>query len=123
MVQHFSYEKPRDEAIPEIKLFLEEEGFKIVEYAPEDGFMYTDYKVFKWGQGERLLALVIHIHDKVTITGMGKMEVPAGSIGDSSAIIKIVLLDKLPYVIQKRIFLPLGKKLNDLGYIKINHWP
>jgi hypothetical protein len=54
---------------------------------------------------------------------MGKMEIPAGSLGESSAIMKIVLLDKLPYVIQKRIFLPLGKKLNDLGYIKIDHWP
>ena len=123
MVLHFSYEKPRSEAIPEIRSFLEEEGFEIIEYAPEDGFMYTDYKVFKWGQGERLLALVIHIHDKVTMTGMGKMEVPLGSLGKSNDIMKTVSLEKLPYMIQKRIFLPLSEKLNDLGYIKINHSP
>ena len=119
MVQHFSYEKPRDEAIPEIKLFLEEEGFKIVEYAPEDGFMYTDYKVFKWGQGERLLALVIHIHDKVTITGMGKIEIPTAGLGDPDEITGIKSVDELPYSVQKAVFLPIGSDLDSLGLKRV----
>ena len=42
MVLHFSYEKPREEVLPEIRTYLENEGFIILEYASEDGFMFTD---------------------------------------------------------------------------------
>ena len=31
-------------ALKNIKKTLEDEGFKIIEYAPEDGFLFTDYK-------------------------------------------------------------------------------
>jgi len=121
MVQHFSYEKPWKDAIPELRTFLEMEGFQILEYAPEDGFMFTDYKVFDWGRGKRLLALAVHIHDKVTITGMGKMDIPVSSLGNNDEIMKTKTLEKLPYRIQKRIFLPLRDKLDSLGYKILNH--
>ena len=42
MVMHFSYEKPRKEAIKEMKNFLVNEEFTILEFAPEDGFILTD---------------------------------------------------------------------------------
>ena len=95
MVQHFSYEKPWKDAIPELRTFLEMEGFQILEYAPEDGFMFTDYKVFDWGRGKRLLALAVHIHDKVTITGMGKMDIPVSSLGNNDEIMKTKIKQKV----------------------------
>ena len=123
MVQHFSYEKPRSEAILEMKNFLEDESFPIKQYSPEDGFIFTGYKVFDWGEGKRLLAVTVHIHDKVTITGMGKIEIPTSGIGDPEDMLRMKSMDKLPYNIQKRIFLPLGDKLDSLGYKKLKHWP
>tara|TARA_B100000003_G_C10924220_1_gene368533 strand:+ start:415 stop:861 length:447 start_codon:yes stop_codon:yes gene_type:complete len=123
MVLHYSYEKPRAEVIIEMKNFLEKESFSIQQYSPEDGFIFTGYKVFDWGEGKRLLALTVHIHDKLTIKGMGKMEVPTSGIGNPEDILKMKSMDKLPYRIQKRIFLPLSNKLDSLGYKKLNHWP
>ena len=52
MVMHFSYEKPREDAIKEMKNFLVNEEFSILEFAPEDGFILTDYKSFDWGEGQ-----------------------------------------------------------------------
>lgn len=83
--------------------------------------MFTDYKVFDWGRGKRLLALSVHIHDKVTITGMGKMDIPVSSLGNNDEIMKTKTLEKLPYRIQKRIFLPFRDKLDSLGYKILNH--
>jgi len=123
MVMHFSYDKPRRDAIPEIRNFLVNEGFKILEYAPEDGFMFTDYKLFDWGEGQRLLAVSVHIHDKMTITGKGRMDIPVASLGKTEDLLKIKTFDKLPYRIQKRIYLSLIEPLESLGYKKLNHWP
>ena len=44
---HFSYDGSPKNALANIKHTLEEEGFKIIEYAPEDGFLFTDYKFQK----------------------------------------------------------------------------
>ncbi len=123
MVMQFSYDKPRPDAILEIRNFLVNEGFKIIEYAPEDGFMFTDYKLFDWGEGQRLLAVSVHIHDKMTITGKGRMDIPVASLGKTEDLLKIKTFDKLPYRIQKRIFLSLIEPLESLGYKKLNHWP
>tara|TARA_B100000029_G_scaffold221760_1_gene219437 strand:+ start:3714 stop:4085 length:372 start_codon:yes stop_codon:yes gene_type:complete len=123
MVMHFSYEKPRTEAIPEIRKFLMDEGFTILEYAPEDGFMFTDYKLFDWGEGQRLLAVSVTIQDKMTITGSGKYDIPVTGIGENEELLKIKTVDKLPYLIQKKTFLALIDPLDSLGYKRIKHWP
>ena len=123
MVVHFSYDKPRAEALKEIRSFLESEGFIILEYAPEDAFLFTDYKLYDWGTGRRLLAVTVHINDKITITGMGKMDVPVSNLGPPDELQKIKSVDRLPYSIQKRTFLALVQPLNDLGYITVKHTP
>ena len=91
---HFSYEKPREEAIKEMKNFLVNEEFTILEFAPEDGFILTDYKSFDWGEGRRLLAVSVHIHDKMTINGMGKMDIPVSGIGEDEELLKIKTFDR-----------------------------
>lgn len=123
MVLHFSYEKPRKDAIPEMRDFLVKQGFIIKEYAPEDGFMYTDYKVYQWGTGQRLLAVAVHVQDKITITGLAKMDIPVSDLGKPEELLKIKSVDKFPYRIQKRTFLSLIPHLDSLGYKQIEHWP
>ena len=106
MVMHFKYEKDRKEALEEIRSLLEEEGFKILEYAPEDAFLFTDYKLFEWGTGRRLLAVTVHINDKITITGMGKMDVPVSDLGSPEELQKIKLLNLNHLkLLKKRLFL------------------
>jgi hypothetical protein len=123
MVMHFSYEKPRKEAIKEMKNFLVNEEFTILEFAPEDGFILTDYKSFDWGEGQRLLAVSVHIHDKMTINGMGKMDIPVSGIGEDEELLKIKTFDRLPYKIQNRTLFTLVEPLDSLGYKRLNHWP
>ena len=123
MVMHFSYEKPREEVIKEMKNFLVNEEFTILEFAPEDGFILTDYKSFDWGEGRRLLAVSVHIHDKMTINGMGKMDIPVSGIGADEELLKIKTLDRLPYKIQSRTLFTLVEPLDSLGYKQLNHWP
>jgi len=43
---HFDYDDDPKVALNNIKKILENEGFKIIEYAPEDGFLFTEYKEF-----------------------------------------------------------------------------
>ena len=56
MVAHFSYEKPKKVVLEDLRYHLEESGFMIKEYAPEDAFLFTDFKLYDWGTGRRLLA-------------------------------------------------------------------
>tara|TARA_A100001011_G_scaffold396644_1_gene495045 strand:- start:1601 stop:1972 length:372 start_codon:yes stop_codon:yes gene_type:complete len=123
MVMHFTYENDRQQALVKIRSFLEDEGFNIIEYAPEDAFLFTDYKLYDWGTGRRLLAVTVHINDKITITGMGKMDIPVSDLGSPEELQKIKSVDRLPYSIQKRTFLALIQPLNALGYKTINHSP
>ncbi len=120
---HFTYENDRQQALVKIRSFLEDEGFNIIEYAPEDAFLFTDYKLYDWGTGRRLLAVTVHINDKITITGMGKMDIPVSDLGSPEELQKIKSVDRLPYSIQKRTFLALIQPLNALGYKTINHSP
>jgi len=123
MVAHFSYDKPKDATLEEFRMHLVELGFIIKEYAPEDAFLFTDYKLYDWGTGRRLLAVAVHVNDKITITGMGKMDVPVSSLGQPNELSKIKTVDNFPYSIQKRTFLNLVKTINEIGYETINHWP
>jgi len=123
MVAHFSYDKPKDVVLEDLRTHLERSGFVIKEYAPEDAFLFTDYKLYDWGTGRRLLAVAVHINDKITITGMGKMDVPVTDLGPPEDLLKIKEVDRLPYGIQKRTFLALIESINDIGYKTIDHWP
>ena len=89
MVIHFSYKGNKNIALEEIRDLLLNRGYVIKEYAPFDGLLFTEYKFHDWGTGERLLALVVHIDDKITLTGMGKMAIPVANVGDSKSILKI----------------------------------
>ena len=65
----------------------------------------------------------VHVTDKITITGMGKMDVPVSDLGPPEDLMKIKEVDRLPHSIQKRTFLELVNSVNELGYETINHWP
>ena len=123
MVAHFSYEKPKQIVFEDLRSHLEESGFIIKEYAPEDAFLFTDFKLYDWGTGRRLLAVAIHVNDKITITGMGKMDIPVSDLGPPDELLKIKEVDRLPHSIQKRTFLELVESIKDLGYERLNHWP
>tara|TARA_B110000003_G_C16463015_1_gene462635 strand:- start:271 stop:642 length:372 start_codon:yes stop_codon:yes gene_type:complete len=123
MVAHFSYEKPKQVVFEDLRSHLEKSGFTIKEYAPEDAFLFTDFKLYDWGTGRRLLAVAIHVNDKITITGMGKMDIPVSDLGPPDKLLKIKEVDRLPHSIQKKTFLELVKSISDLGYETLNHWP
>ena len=123
MVAHFSYDEPKKAVLDDLRYHLEESGFVIKEYAPEDAFLFTDFKLYDWGTGRRLLAVAVHVNDKITITGMGKMDVPVSDLGPTEDLMKIKEVDRLPYSIQKRTFLELVRSVSGLGYETINHWP
>tara|TARA_Y100000591_G_C21679058_1_gene617098 strand:+ start:116 stop:487 length:372 start_codon:yes stop_codon:yes gene_type:complete len=123
MVMHFSHNKSQKETLDEIRILLKKEGFTVTKYAPEDGFMLTDYKVFNWGTGKRLLSVSVHVHDKVTINGMGKMDIPVSDIGDPELLLNIKTFDRLPYRVQKKTFYTIIDPLEEIGIKQINHWP
>ena len=123
MVAHFSYEKPKQVVFEDLRSHLEKSGFTIKEYAPEDAFLFTEFKLYDWGTGRRLLAVAIHVNDKITITGMGKMDIPVSDLGPPDKLLKIKEVDRLPHSIQKKTFLELVKSISDLGYETLNHWP
>lgn len=123
MVAHFSYEEPKQIVFEDLRSHLERSGFIIKEYAPEDAFLFTDFKLYDWGTGRRLLAVAIHVTDKITVTGMGKMDIPVSDLGPPDKLLKIKEVDRLPHSIQKKTFLELVKSISDLGYKTLNHWP
>ena len=61
MVKHYIYNELPRVVLDDIKKMLEEEGFRIAEYAPEDGFMYTDYRIAYWGKNQYQFALIIQL--------------------------------------------------------------
>ena len=124
MVAHFTFDKDKREAIIEIREILENNGYVIEHFAPEDAFLFTDYKLHDWGTGRRLLAVAIHVTDKVTLTGIGsKMDIPTGNLGPSDKLLKLKTMDKFSYQIQKKTFYEVVKLLNDAGYSAIKHSP
>tara|TARA_Y100001958_G_C20810170_1_gene269605 strand:- start:109 stop:474 length:366 start_codon:yes stop_codon:yes gene_type:complete len=119
MVMHFDYEGDPKSALKNIKKTLENEGFKIIEYAPEDGFLFTDYKEFNWGTGRRIVAITAHVHDKIIVTGMGSMDIPVTSLGKPEELLRIKKMDRLPYIVQKKVFLNLTQPFEEIGLFRI----
>ena len=101
--------------MPTIKEYLECQEYDIIHYAPESGFILTDYKLFKLITGKVFLALSININDLVVVVGMGKYEIVTSGIGNPDDILKMKTVDKLPYRLQKKIFLPIIDGLEKRG--------
>ena len=97
------------------KNYLESKKYDIIPYAPESGYLLTDYKLYNINTGKVYLALSININDLVVVVGMGKYEIVTSGIGNPDDILKMKAVDKLPYRIQKKIFLPIIKGLEDRG--------
>ena len=102
---HFDYDGDPKVALSNIKKILENEGFKIIEYAPEDGFLFTDYKEFNWGTGRRIIAVTAHVHDKIIITGMGSMDIPVTNLGRPDELLKIKKNGSIALYRSKKSFL------------------
>ena len=112
---NFQYDGSIKDVMPIVKSYLEEQEYDIIHYAPESGFILTDYKLFKLNTGKVYLSLSININDLVVIVGMGKYEIVTSGIGNPDDILKMKSVDKLPYRLQKKIFLPIIGGLEDRG--------
>ena len=115
MVLNFKYEGSIDDVMPLVKNYLESKNYDIIHYAPESGYLLTDYKLYNINTGKVYLALSINIKDLVVVVGMGKYEIATSGIGNPDDILKMKSVDKLPYRIQKKIFLPIIKGLEEKG--------
>ena len=115
MVLNFKYDGSIRDIMPLIKSYLENENYNIIHYAPETGYILTDYKFHNINTGKVFLALSINIKDLVVIVGMGKYEIVTSGIGKPDDIIKMKAVDKLPYRLQKKIFLPIIDGLEEKG--------
>ena len=112
---NFQYNGSIKNIMPTIKDYLESQKYDIIHYAPESGFILTDYKLFKLNTGKVYLALSININDLVVVVGMGKYEIVTSGIGNPKDILKMKNVDKLPYRLQKKIFLPIISGLEKKG--------
>ena len=112
---NFQYNGSIKDIMPTIKDYLESQEYDIIHYAPESGFILTDYKLFKLNTGKVFLALSININDLVVVVGMGKYEIVTSGIGNPDDILKMKTVDKLPYRLQKKIFLPIIDALEERG--------
>ena len=112
---NFQYRGSIKDIMPTVKEYLESQEYDIIHYAPESGFILTDYRLFKLNTGKVYLALSININDLVVVVGMGKYEIVTSGIGNPDDILKMKKVDKLPYRLQKKIFLPIIKGLEKRG--------
>ena len=115
MVLNFKYEGTVREIMPVVKEYLESKNYDIIHYAPESGYILTDYRLFRLNTGKVYLALSVNINDLVVVLGMGKYEIVTSGIGDPNDMLKMKAVDKLPYRLQKKIFLPIKKGLEQKG--------
>ena len=115
MVLNFKYEGTVREIMPVVKEYLESKNYDIIHYAPESGYILTDYRLFRLNTGKVYLALSVNINDLVVVLGMGKYEIVTSGIGDPDDMLKMKAVDKLPYRLQKKIFLPIIKGLEKQG--------
>ena len=115
MVLNFKYDGTVMDIMPVVKDYLESKKYNIIHYAPEAGYILTDFKLFSLNSGKVYLALSVNIKDLVVVVGMGKYEIVTSGIGNPDDILKMKAVDKLPYRLQKRIFLPIIKGLEQRG--------
>jgi len=111
MVLNFKYEGTVRDIMPIVKEYLESNNYDIIHYAPESGYILTDYRLFRLNTGKVYLALSVNINDLVVVLGMGKYEIVTSGMGSPDDMLKMKSVDKLPYRLQKKIFLPIIKGL------------
>jgi hypothetical protein len=99
--------------MPVVKNYLESKNYDIIHYAPESGYILTDYKLYSLNTGKVYLALSVNINDLVVIVAMGKYEIATSGLGNPEDILKMKSVDRLPYRLQKKIFLPIIKDLEE----------
>ena len=119
MVLNFKYEGTVREIMPVVKEYLQSKNYDIIHYAPESGYILTDYRLFRLNTGKVYLSLSVNINDLVVVLGMGKYEIVTSGIGDPNDMLKMKAVDKLPYRLQKKIFLPIKKGLEQKGLKQI----
>jgi len=102
---------------------LENEGYSIKEYAPEDKFLNTEYKKFSWGKNEYQFSIIAHVTDRITLSGRGKLDLPTSGMGNPNDIMETQILEKLPYRLQRTVFSKIEAKFDSLGFQKSKHWP
>ena len=56
---------------------------------------------------------------KIIVTGMGSMDIPVTNLGKPEDLLKIKKMDRLPYKVQKKIFLSLTDPFEQIGLIRI----
>ena len=115
MVLNFKYEGTIGDIMPVVKEYLESKNYDIIHYASESGYILTDYRLFILNTGKVYLALSVNINDLVVVLGMGKYEIVTAGIGNPDDMVKMKAVDKLPYRLQKKIFLPIIKGLEKKG--------
>ena len=115
MVLNFKYEGTVRDIMPVVKKYLESKNYDIIHYAPESGYILTDYRLFRLNTGKVYLALSVNINDLVVVLGMGKYEIVTSGIGNPDDMLKMKAVDQLPYRLQKKIFLPIIKGLEKKG--------
>tara|TARA_Y100001949_G_C15958160_1_gene317971 strand:+ start:420 stop:791 length:372 start_codon:yes stop_codon:yes gene_type:complete len=115
MVLNFKYEGTIGDIMPVVKEYLESKNYDIIHYASESGYILTDYRLFRLNTGRVYLALSVNINDLVVVLGMGKYEIVTAGIGNPDDMVKMKAVDKLPYRLQKKIFLPIIKGLEKKG--------
>ena len=115
MVLNFKYDGSVMDIMPVVKDYLESKKYDIIHYAPESGYILTDFKLFSMNSGKVYLALSININDLVVVVGMGKYEIVTSGIGNPEDMLKMKAVDKLPYRLQKKIFLPIINDLEQKG--------
>ena len=115
MVLNFKYEGTVRDIMPVVKKYLESKNYDIIHYAPESGYILTDYRLFRLNTGKVYLALSVNINDLVVVLGMRKYEIVTSGIGNPDDMLKMKAVDQLPYRLQKKIFLPIIKGLEKKG--------
>ena len=115
MFLNFKYDGTIMDIMPVVKDYLESKEYDIIHYAPEAGYILTDFKLFSLNSGKVYLALSININDLVVVVGMGKYEIVTSGIGNPDDMLKMKAVDKLPYRLQKKIFLPIINDLEQKG--------
>ena len=86
MVLNFKYDGTIMDIMPVVKDYLESKEYDIIHYAPEAGYILTDFKLFSLNSGKVYLALSININDLVVVVGMGKYEIVTSGIGNPDAV-------------------------------------
>ena len=119
MVRHFSYTIPQDEAISEMRFFLEQNGFIIEHFAPESGYILTTPMETEINLSRYKYQLSVQIEDKVKIYMISSREILTRgsevSLGGGS-FDKKQKMDKLPYKVQKAIFSQFVTSLDSAGF-------